>query len=213
MTGNTMTTDTFIEKYAKGALTKPPKPGYVGFVGTHSGENVHRNEAADTTSPAKEADFQRIADRNWGRVIRLTPDGTGELIAEAWPTLHRQMVEADAEITRLWLSCNRGEWQYPETFPAFKAAFRAWARLNLQGARYVRLLDRGIRRIYSHRVKAWLYIVQSKAAVRGVRLRPRGAVYTVEEARALVNVNPGTDELRTIHKVKTMFQGELFAGR
>lgn len=97
----------------------------------------------------------------------------------------------------------------PQIFPAFVAVFRTWARLNLQGARYVRYFDRGIRRIYSRKVKAWVYIVQSKAAVRGVRLRPRGAVYTVEECRALLTVNPGADELRTIHKAKTMFEAEL----
>lgn len=166
----------------------------------------------DTTGPTTEADFQRIADRHWNRAARLTPNGTDELIAGSWPGLHRRIVAADTELNRLWLAARKGDQPYPQTFPDFVAACRTWCRLNVEAARHVRYLDRGIRRIYSRKLTAWVYIVKDKAAVRGVRLRPRGAVYTVAECRALLTANPGADELRTLHRVKVAFDGELTAG-
>ncbi len=165
----------------------------------------------DTPGPAPEADFQRVTDRHRNRAARLTPDGTGELIAKAWPGLHRRIVAADAELNRLWLAARRGNQPYPQTFPAFVAACRTWTQLNLQAARYVRYLDRGIRRIYSRKVDGWIYLVRDKASVRGVRLRPAGVVYSLKECAALVDVNPSADELRMLHRAKMMFQGELSA--
>lgn len=162
----------------------------------------------DTSGPATEQDFQLIADRHWNRTARLMPEGTYQTISEAWPGLYQRIKAADMELNGLWQAARR-DGTFPDNFRAFKNACRKWCRLNLEAARYVRYLDRGIRRIYSQRLGEWVYLAKDKAALHGIRLKPRGTVYVGEELKSLIAVNPGPDELKKLHWAKTIFEGEF----